>query len=359
MFERFSDQARRVLVLAQEEARMMDHRFIGTEHLLAGLIREGDGIAAKALEALGVSLEAVRDKVQETREEPVETSETAPNGSPPFTPRAKKVLELSLREASRLGHSDVGTEHLLLGLAREGQGEAVRVLARLGADLSRVRAQVFELTSGLHLALVRLLTEHPGALQNYPMLAIDEDRQPPFHVGLAPWAAEIAGELDRDFGDDLDLTVGFLRYPSRSFDPHTETALKSVPQIGLLASLDVSFDDPVVVRSGYSTHSSVRIHNHRDQQIVLKTNGTLTARIVDPGSGDVVGGFSGLQHLPGVPFSVRPHFSTVVPLVVGTASVVPQLGYAVPVGEWALDAVLDVHGLGRYRTPRLPVAIVP
>ena len=144
MFERFTDRARRVLVLAQEEARLLNHSFIGTEHILLGLIHEGEGVAAKALESLGISLEAVREKVEET----IGMAGTAPSGSPPFTPRAKKVLELSLREALQLGHSYIGTEHMLLGLVREGEGVAATVLVSLGADLGRVRQQVIQLLDG-------------------------------------------------------------------------------------------------------------------------------------------------------------------------------------------------------------------
>src|SRR5271166_3800456 len=142
VFERFTDRARRVLVLAQEEARLLNHSFIGTEHILLGLIHEGEGLAAKALESLGISLEAVREKVQETIGP---AGSTGPTGSPPFTPRAKKVLELSLREALQLGHNYIGTEHMLLGLVREGEGVAAQVLVSLGADLSRVRQQVIQL----------------------------------------------------------------------------------------------------------------------------------------------------------------------------------------------------------------------
>ena len=144
LFERFTDRARRVLVLAQEEARLLNHSFIGTEHILLGLIHEGEGLAAKALESLGISLEAVREKVEET----IGPAGTAPTGSPPFTPRAKKVLELSLREALQLGHNYIGTEHMLLGLVREGEGVAAQVLQSLGADLPRVRQQVIQLLSG-------------------------------------------------------------------------------------------------------------------------------------------------------------------------------------------------------------------
>jgi ATP-dependent Clp protease ATP-binding subunit ClpC len=141
MFERFTDRARRVVVLAQEEARMLNHNYIGTEHILLGLIHEGEGVAAKALESLGISLEAVRQQVEET----VGRGQEAPSGHIPFTPRAKKVLELSLRESLQLGHNYIGTEHILLGLIREGEGVAARVLVRLGADLDRVRQQVVRL----------------------------------------------------------------------------------------------------------------------------------------------------------------------------------------------------------------------
>src|SRR5438067_2292347 len=144
MFERFTDRARRVVVLAQEEARMLNHNYIGTEHILLGLIHEGEGVAAKALESLGISLEAVREKVEET----IGPAGSSTTGSPPFTPRAKKVLELSLREALQLGHNYIGTEHMLLGLVREGEGVAATVLVNLGADLSRVRQQVIQLLSG-------------------------------------------------------------------------------------------------------------------------------------------------------------------------------------------------------------------
>ena len=144
MFERFTDRARRVVVLAQEEARMLNHNYIGTEHILLGLIHEGEGVAAKALESLGISLEAVRQQVEEI----IGQGQTPPTGHIPFTPRAKKVLELSLREALQLGHNYIGTEHILLGLIREGEGVAAQVLVKLGADLNKVRQQVIQLLSG-------------------------------------------------------------------------------------------------------------------------------------------------------------------------------------------------------------------
>ena len=144
MFERFTDRARRVVVLAQEEARMLNHNYIGTEHILLGLIHEGEGVAAKALESMNISLDAVREQVQEI----IGQGQAAPTGHIPFTPRAKKVLELSLREALQLGHNYIGTEHILLGLIREGEGVAAQVLQKLGADLNRVRQTVIQLLSG-------------------------------------------------------------------------------------------------------------------------------------------------------------------------------------------------------------------
>ena len=144
MFERFTDRGRRVLVLAQEEAHLLNHSFIGTEHILLGLINEGEGVAARALGSLGITLEAARQKVEET----VGTVASIPSGAPPFTPRSKKMLELALREALQLGHHYIGTEHLLLGLVREGEGVGAQILVALGADLGTVRRSVIATMSG-------------------------------------------------------------------------------------------------------------------------------------------------------------------------------------------------------------------
>jgi hypothetical protein len=144
VFERFTDRARRVIPLAQEEARRLHHNYIGTEHLLLGLLSEGEGVAAKALESLDISLEAVRVQVEEI----IGQGQTAPTGHIPFTPRAKRVLELSLREAMQLGHNYIGTEHILLGLLSEGAGVAAQVLAGFGADHAHLREQVLRLLTG-------------------------------------------------------------------------------------------------------------------------------------------------------------------------------------------------------------------
>jgi len=146
MFERFTDRARRVVVLAQEEARMLNHNYIGTEDILLGLIHEGEGVAAKVLESLGISLQAVRQQVQDI----IGRGQQAPSGHIAFTPRANTVLELASQEALQLGHNYIGTEHILLGLIREGEGVAAQILVKLGADLNRVRQQVIQLLHGYH-----------------------------------------------------------------------------------------------------------------------------------------------------------------------------------------------------------------
>ena len=144
MFERFTDRARRVVVLAQEEARMLNHNYIGTEHLLLGLVHEGEGIAARALESLGITLNSVREQVQDI----IGPGVNAPSGHIPFTPRAKKVLELSMREAIQLNHGYIGTEHILLGMVRANEGVANQVLAKLGVEPAAVRQAVMDLISG-------------------------------------------------------------------------------------------------------------------------------------------------------------------------------------------------------------------
>jgi prophage maintenance system killer protein len=143
-FARFTNRARHATILAQEEARHLSHNYVGTEHLLLGLIHEGEGVAAKALEALSISLQAVRAQVEQI----IGRGELTPTGHIPFTPRAKKVIELSLREALRLGHNYIGTEHILLGLIREGEGVAAQVLVNLGASHARLRQQVLRLLQG-------------------------------------------------------------------------------------------------------------------------------------------------------------------------------------------------------------------
>ncbi|CAB4646797.1 unannotated protein [freshwater metagenome] len=193
MFERFTDRARRVVVLAQEEARMLNHNYIGTEHILLGLIHEGEGVAAKGLESLGISLEAVRAQVEEI----IGQGQQAPSGHIPFTPRAKKVLELSLREALQLGHNYIGTEHILLGLIREGEGVAAQVLVKLGADLTRVRQQVIQLLSGYQ---GKETVAQGGPAEGTPSTSLVLDQ-----FGRNLTAAAREGKLDPVIGRDNEI----------------------------------------------------------------------------------------------------------------------------------------------------------
>jgi ATP-dependent Clp protease ATP-binding subunit ClpC len=193
MFERFTDRARRVVVLAQEEARLLNHNYIGTEHILLGLIHEGEGVAAKALESMGISLDAVRGQVEEI----IGQGQQAPSGHIPFTPRAKKVLELSLREALQLGHNYIGTEHILLGLIREGEGVAAQVLVKLGADLNRVRQQVIQLLSGYQ---GKEPAQQGGPAEGTPASSTILDQ---FGRNLTQAARE--GKLDPVIGRDIEI----------------------------------------------------------------------------------------------------------------------------------------------------------
>ncbi len=193
MFERFTDRARRVVVLAQEEARMLNHNYIGTEHILLGLIHEGEGVAAKGLESLGISLEGVRAQVEEI----IGQGQQAPSGHIPFTPRAKKVLELSLREALQLGHNYIGTEHILLGLIREGEGVAAQVLVKLGADLNRVRQQVIQLLSGYQ---GKETVAQGGPAEGTPSTSLVLDQ-----FGRNLTAAAREGKLDPVIGRELEV----------------------------------------------------------------------------------------------------------------------------------------------------------
>jgi hypothetical protein len=222
MFERFTDRARRVVVLAQEEARLLNHDYIGTEHILLGLVHEQQGVAARALTELGVSLEAVRAEVRQT----IGQGKSPPAGHIPFTSRAKKVLELSLREALQLGHNYIGTEHILLGLLREGQGIGAQVLVKLGADQERVRQQVVQVLSGYGgvppeqpLGQVRLGGQQAAMAVGGPGIYQDE---PAELVRVVPLAREIfRGDGYRVVLISLELWSGWLdvRYALLAEEP--------------------------------------------------------------------------------------------------------------------------------------------
>ncbi|NUT08844.1 MAG: Clp protease [Nonomuraea sp.] len=198
MFERFTDRARRVVVLAQEEARTMSHNYIGTEHILLGLIHEGEGLASLVLDSCGVELENVRDFV----EREVGRGAKPPNGHIPFTPRAKKVLELSLREALQLRHNYIGTEHILLGLIREGEGLAAQALVNAGADLADIRQRVIdrvgqgskERPSEIYFAGGSMLGERLARIEE-SLARIER------HLGIAP-PADAEDDTDDDRPED-------------------------------------------------------------------------------------------------------------------------------------------------------------
>ena len=195
MFERFTDRARRVLVYAQEEARDLDHAFIGTEHILLGLIREGDGVAAKALDALGINYDVVRENVKVL----TELATKDPSHSQTFTPRAKKALEMSLREAVQLGHSYIGTEHLLLGIVRQGDGAAVLIVNELGVELSDIQTQLAQLMPSLgnrEIGEPSVHVIHDGAIFRGVVRAVGEQLRPDLD------AAEL-DDLADTIADDL------------------------------------------------------------------------------------------------------------------------------------------------------------
>jgi ATP-dependent Clp protease ATP-binding subunit ClpA len=222
MFERFTDRARRVVVLAQEEARMLNHNYVGTEHILLGLIHEGEGVAAKALESLGISLQTVREKVEEI----IGQGQQAPSGHIPFTPRTKKALELSLRESLQLGHNYIGTEHILLGLISEGEGVAAQVLVRLGADLNRVRQEVIQL---LHAHRSRTESSGPSERSSVPGERSSRSGERQGTEAASPrvagprefWLTEIQAALTKiaDRLTAIERHLGMTAHPAGSGDP--------------------------------------------------------------------------------------------------------------------------------------------
>ena len=234
MFERFTDRARRVVVLAQEEARMLNHNYIGTEHILLGLIHEGEGVAAKALESLGISLEGVRQQVEEI----IGRGDQAPTGHIPFTPRAKKVLELSLREALGLSHNYIGTEHILLGLIREGEGVAAQVLVKLGGSLDRVRQQVIQLLADASQLQAEQVAGMPTRITQQQAMAMVaggpgayQEQEPPELVRVVPLAREVL----RGFGIrmvliSLEVWTGWLdlRYALLPDQPPTSAPMHDI-----------------------------------------------------------------------------------------------------------------------------------
>jgi ATP-dependent Clp protease ATP-binding subunit ClpA len=282
MFERFTDRARQTVVLAQEEARRLNHNYIGTEHVLLGLIHEREGVAARALMSMGVSLEAVRREIKEI----IGTGDHAPTGHIPFTPRAKKVLELSLREALQLGHNYIGTEHILLGLVREGEGVAAQVLVKLGADLDRIRKQV-----------IILLSQGPGV----EVTGSASQRRTPAAEQVVAAAQQLAGGSPVGSHHLLEALI-------RSEDSAAAKVLTSVGLDAdtLAAKIDeVGIEDTADLTDDEAAARRMEIRLADDEvQLVLRDESTIdlvkaiTEQLGGPIRGDdpVVGGLTGLRH---------------------------------------------------------------
>ena len=214
----------------------------------------------------------------------------------------------------------------------------------------------------LSLTLARLLTEQPGALRRYPDPSRGEAGTPPYRISLAAWAESVAGELNRRFGDDVDLTVGALPYPPGRPPRRARPRPPGEPADPLdPREAEAELDGPAVVRSGHTLRHRLLIRNHTGDELVIATNGQVTASVVDPESGEVVGGFAGYQTLPLVTFRAAAGQTVPIPLLIGTASRTERLGYALPPGTWGLQATLKLaRGAETYvhrRTPVLPLTI--
>ena len=214
----------------------------------------------------------------------------------------------------------------------------------------------------LKVVLTQLQRDRSRPLRGYPDPRSDDRRAPPFQIELAAWAEGIAGELHGRFGEDVDLRVGFLHFPDRQWLDHSGQPRQSHPE-GRAPLLDpdqisVSLDSELEARSGYDFRSGLVVRNLGAQDVVVRTNGQVTAAVIDPGTDEVVGGFAGAQRLPLVLMRIVPGAGATIPLLGGTASTVPRLGYAIPPGAWAIEATLELAGHGRRRTPPLAMSVV-
>ncbi|MGA9833226.1 MAG: hypothetical protein WBQ71_19085 [Trebonia sp.] len=215
----------------------------------------------------------------------------------------------------------------------------------------------------LKVVLVRLSEEQPRVLMSLPMPEMDKGRVPPFRIDLAPWAVTTAEELHRQFGDDVELRVGALPYPPYPPGPQPRPRPVTAPLPGLLDSreITVELDGPAVVRSGQTLRHGLLVRDLSGRDLQIATNGSVTAAVVDPQTGEVVGGFSGWQTAPLIVFRVAASATERIPLLIGTASYTPRLGYVVPAGEWGIQATLTLgphpRDSPRRRTPILPLTI--
>jgi hypothetical protein len=213
----------------------------------------------------------------------------------------------------------------------------------------------------LKVVLAGLRVDNPEALRMYPMPEVDEGRIPPFRIYLAAWATDVAADLHARFGADVDLTVGSLPFPdpTRNADA-TVRNTRLVERAPLLPAdeIDVWVEHDLEVKSGQDLRGELGVGNKGSTEILVTTNGQVTARVIDPETNEVAGGFSGAQILPAIPFRIAPGGSTSIPLLIGTSSSLPRLGYVIPPGQWAIEVDLDLHGRGKFRTPLLPISVV-
>ena len=203
----------------------------------------------------------------------------------------------------------------------------------------------------LKVALLELREREPCALQGYPDPRVDRGRQPPFTIRLHPWAVNVAEDLHRRFGNDVSLIVGVLGYPDGEAPPEDWRHGVAVPGI------DVGLPEPVAVPSGSTVRTTLHVTNHEDNDLVVDTNGQLVARVIDPRTEAVVGGFSGAMRLPLVRFAISSGATVDIPLLVGTASLVRALGYSLPPGDWLMDTILTLEDGRRVRTQTVPLTI--
>jgi hypothetical protein len=235
--------------------------------------------------------------------------------------------------------------------------------ARQGKELGRERlgsGSVAAMTvwDELKPVIAWLLDQQPGALASYPLPDFDRVGPLPIEIRLEPWAADVAEQLHRQFGDDVELTVGLLPYPpGRPARPRRQSAPGDFPDLLDPDEVTVTLDEIALVSSGHTLHHHLTVHNLIASELLL-TNGQGSAVVVDPQTGETVGGFSGLQTLSLKFFRVSPGGSTRIPLLIGTASSRPQLGYAIPPGEWGIQATLTLSESPRRRTPILPLTVI-
>ena len=209
----------------------------------------------------------------------------------------------------------------------------------------------------LKIILARLQDASPGPLSSWPDPGDDTGRQPPFQIRLEPWAVDVAGDLHARFGADVELTVGALRYPQRTLVGGPAGWPQAPPPEADPAEIEIALDGPLRIRSGHLARRGLLVGNRGARELQIETSGELIAGVVDPASGQLVGGYSGAVQAMLMTFTVAPQATERIPLLAGTASFVPELGYAVPPGEWGIQTELAPAAGTAVRTPVLPLTV--